>query len=182
MAYKGYCIETQIAAKNIESLNRSAKAASVDFDGGNLVKLSVGTDDCWVATVPATATGLSGLWIAYNPSEYLTVVNGKQYAGLSADPRDYTNIATRPFTVFKPQLGDLVGFTKECFDASLTDQIVAGKFFESKDAQATFAVVNAATADHTAFVITKISTLPFPRAGVIGMERQVVVYGECVQV
>ena len=181
MAFKGYLIETQIAAKNVESYNRSAISATVDFDGGAAVTLSAGSNDCWTAAVPTTGN-LTGCWIAYNPSEWFSVVNGKTFAGLSADPRDYTNLATRPFTVFKPQLGDMIALSKECFDASLTDGIVAGKYFETKIAQSTWAVVNTPTVSHTAFVITKIYTLPFPQAGEVGMARQKMVLGECVAV
>lgn len=181
MAFKGYLIETKIAAKNVESLNRSAKSATVDFDGGNAVALSVGSDDCWTAAVPTTGK-LKGVWIAYNPSEWFTSFNGKLYAGLSADARDYTNLATRPFTVFKPQIGDEISLSEECFDASLDAESVVGEYFETKNAQSTWAVVSSPTTDHTAFVINKIYTLPFPQAGEVGMARQKMVLGECVAV
>lgn len=181
MAFKGYLIETQIAAKNVESLNRSAISATVDFDGGAALTLAASSNDCWTAATPVTGK-LTGCWIAYNPSEWFSELNGKLYAGLSADPRDYTNLATRPFTAFKPQIGDVIALSAECFDASLVAGTVAGEYFETKNAQNTWAVVASPTASHTAFIINKVYTLPFPQAGEVGMARQKMVLGECVAV
>ena len=101
MAY-GVLIESMIQAKNIDALNRSVKA-EIDVDGGNLIALTAPTvkgEDRWTASAPATGA-LGGLWIAYNPSVKYTEVNGKMYAGLSADPRDYTNIKNHTFDAFQ---------------------------------------------------------------------------------
>ena len=59
----------------------------------------------WTAAKPATGS-LGDLWIAYNPEVKYTYVNGKVYAGLSADARDYTNVAGEVFDAFKPKKGD----------------------------------------------------------------------------
>ena len=112
MAKKGYIIEGRIMAKDVESLNRSA-TCSTAVDGGKLVSLGALSNGLFTATITTSGTGL---WMAYNPSEHLFDVNGdgtKLVAGgsISADPRDYTNIANRPFDVFKPQIGDIIKIT-----------------------------------------------------------------------
>jgi hypothetical protein len=79
-------------------------------------------------------------------------------------------------------LNDVIALAAENFDASFDAQTVVGEYFETKNAQSTWAVVAAPTASHTAFVITRIYTLPFPMAGELGMARQKMVLGECVAV
>ena len=101
MAY-GVLIESMIQAKNIDALNRSV-TSEIDVAGGGLIALTAPTtqgDDVWTAAAPA-ADSLGGLWIAYNPEVKYTKVNGKVYAGLSADLRDYTNLAGEVYDAFK---------------------------------------------------------------------------------
>ena len=101
----GFIIESMIQAKNIDALNRSVTSA-INVDGGGLVSLAYPTtkgNDVWTASAPADGA-LGGLWIAYNPEVKYTDVNGKRYAGLSADIRDYTNIAGETFDAFKPKV------------------------------------------------------------------------------
>lgn len=179
----GVIIESRIQATNIDALNRTAQTESTDVAGGGLVALASSEtqgNDVWTATVPSST--LNGLWVAYNPAEHLTKVGDKVFAGLSKDPRDYTNIGGRPFDVFKPQIGDEVVFTEDCVDASVSSA-VKGDFLESKASQTKLARVAAgsgATANHTAFKINWVGTLPMPKAG-IGME-QVKAFGcVCVQ-
>ena len=85
MAY-GVLIESMIQAKNIDALNRSVKA-QIDVAGGGLLALTAPTtqgDDVWTAAAPTTGN-LGNLWIAYNPEVKYISVNGKKFAGLSAD-------------------------------------------------------------------------------------------------
>ena len=182
MAY-GVIVESRIQATNIDAYNRTAKTASTDVAGGGLVALEYsGTqgDEVWTASVPSST--LNGLWIAYNPAEHLTVVNDKMFAGLSKDPRDYTNIGGRPFDVFKPCIGDEIDVTIDCVDASGADA-VQGDILESKASQTLFtriAKATGATANHTAFEIEYVGTAPMPKAG-IGMEQVKVFRCVCVQ-
>ena len=179
----GVIVESRIQATNIDALNRTAKAA-VDVAGGGLVALTAsGTqgNEVWTAAAPASGT-LGGLWIAYNPSEHLTKVGGKFFAGLSEDPRDYVNIAGRPFDCFKPAVGDEIDITIDCVDAS-GSSVVAGDFLESKAGQTTFtraAASSNATAGSTAFKVEYVGTAPFP-AGSIGMEQVKMFRCVCVQ-
>lgn len=179
----GVIVESRIQATNIDALNRTAKAA-VDVAGGGLVALTAsGTqgNEVWTAAAPTTGS-LGGLWIAYNPSEHLTKVGGKFFAGLSEDPRDYANIAGRPFDCFKPVVGDEIDITVDCVDNTASG-VVAGDILESKDGQTTFTRVAAstgATAGSTAFKVEYVGTAPFP-AGSIGMEQVKMFRCVCVQ-
>ena len=179
----GVIVESRIQATNIDALNRTAKAA-VDVAGGGLVALTASGaqgNEVWTAAAPASGS-LGGLWIAYNPSEHLTKVGGKFFAGLSEDPRDYVNIAGRPFDCFKPAVGDEIDITIDCVDAS-GSSVVAGDFLESKAGQTTFTRVAAstgATSGSTAFKVEYVGTAPFP-AGSIGMEQVKMFRCVCVQ-
>lgn len=179
----GVIVESRIQATNIDALNRTAKAA-VDVAGGGLVALTASGaqgNEVWTAAAPATGK-LGDLWIAYNPSEHLTKVGGKFFAGLSADPRDYANIAGRPFDCFKPVVGDEIDITVDCVDNTASD-VVAGDILESKNGQTTFTRVAAstgATSGSTAFKVEYVGTAPFP-AGSIGMEQVKMFRCVCVQ-
>ncbi|MBR0323517.1 MAG: hypothetical protein IIX06_03360, partial [Bacteroidales bacterium] len=159
----GVIVESRIQATNIDALNRTAQA-EVAVAGGGLVALTAsGTqgNEVWTAAAPASGT-LGGLWIAYNPAEHLTVVGDKVFAGLSEDPRDYVNVANRPFDCFKPQVGDEIDITIDCVDASGASA-VAGDILESKAGQTTFqriAASTGATAGSTAFKIEYVGVAP----------------------
>ena len=179
----GVIVESRIQATNIDALNRTAQA-TVNVAGGGLVSLAESEtqgNEVWTATAPTSET-LGGLWIAYNPAEHLTVVGDKVFAGLSKDPRDYTNVANRPFDVFKPQVGDEIDITEDCVDSSVSSA-VKGDILESKAGQTTFqriAKATGATAGSTAFRIEYVGTLPFPQGG-IGMEQVKMFRCVCVQ-
>ena len=182
MAY-GVLIESMIQAKNIDALNRSVVSA-VDVAGGGLLVLTAPTtqgNDVWTATAPASGA-LGGLWIAYNPEVKYTVVNGKKYAGLSADLRDYTNIAGEVFDAFKPKIGDEIVITVDAID-STSASAVAGDILESKAGQTTFTRIAAgtgATAGSTAFKIEWVGFVEFPQAGV-GINRVKAFKAVCIQ-
>ena len=181
MAY-GVLIESMIQAKNIDALNRSVKA-EIDVDGGNLIALTAPTEqgnDVWTASAPATGK-LGNLWIAYNPCVKYTVVNGKKFAGLSADNRDYTNIKGEVFDAFKPVVGDEIIVTIDDVDATGASA-VAGDILESKDGQTKFTRVagGTATSGSTAFQIEWVGTVDFPKAG-IGIDKVKVFKAVCVQ-
>ena len=178
----GVIVESRIQATNIDALNRTAQA-TIDVAGGGIIALAPSGkqgNEVWTATAPNTELG--GLWIAYNPAEHLTKVGDKFFAGLSKDPRDYANIANRPFDCFKPQVGDVIDITIDCVDATGADA-VAGDILESKAGQTTFtrvAAATGATAGSTAFEIEYVGVAPFPMAG-IGMEQVKMFRCRCVQ-
>ena len=181
MAY-GVLIESMIQAKNIDALNRSVKA-EIDVDGGNLIALTAPTEqgnDVWTASAPTTGK-LGNLWIAYNPCVKYTVVNGKKFAGLSADNRDYTNIKGEVFDAFKPVVGDEIIVTIDDVDDTGASA-VAGDILESKNGQTKFTRVagGTATSGSTAFQIEWVGTVDFPKAG-IGIDKVKVFKAVCIQ-
>jgi len=183
MAY-GILIESEIQAKDIDALNKSAISA-IDVAGGGLVVLTAPTtqgEDRWTATAPATGS-LDGLYMAYNPSVKYTKVGDNYFAGLSADPRDYTNLATKSFTVFKPKVGDEIVVTVDTVEAASQAAVVAGDFLESKDGQTTFtriAEASGATAGSTSFQVEWVGSIAFPQGG-IGMSYVKAFKAVCVQ-
>ena len=181
MAY-GVLIESMIQAKNIDALNRSVKA-NIDVDGGNLIALTAPTEqgnDVWTASAPITGK-LGNLWIAYNPCVKYTVVNGKKFAGLSADNRDYTNIKGEVFDAFKPVVGDEIIVTIDDVDDTGASA-VAGDILESKNGQTKFTRVagGTATTGSTAFQIEWVGTVDFPKAN-IGVDKVKAFKAVCVQ-
>lgn len=183
MALHGVMIESEIQATNIDSLNKFM-VSTVDIDGGNIfsaVPSATQGEDRFTATAP-TATTLGGLYMAYNPSEHYTEVNGKFFAGLSEDPRDYTNIKDRTFTGFKIKKGDQVVLTIDDID-STGESAVAGDILESKAGQTKLtriAKATGATTGSTAFTIDYVGTAQYPQAG-IGMNGYKVVKATCIQ-
>lgn len=161
MAKKGFLYEIQISAKDVDALNRFA-VSDTDVDGGALVTLGGLEDgDVFEATKASVGTG-GGLYMAYNPSEQLTVVDGKEFAGLSADPRDYTNIAGRTYDVFMPKVGDIVGLTAGNIKTGET--VAVDKYLEiGADG---YEVKASATANTTSFKVIAIEKVPFPQAGI----------------
>ena len=104
------------------------------------------------------------------------------YAGLSADPRDYTNIKNHTFDAFKPKIDDEIIVTIDDVDDTGTN-VVAGDILESKDGQAKFTRVaggTGATSGHTAFKVEWVDTVDFPQAG-IGVEKVKAIKAVCVQ-
>ena len=116
-----------------------------------------------------------GVYIAYNPSEHLTEVNGKVFAGLSADPRDYVNLKGRTFTAFKPCVGDEIVVTADAITGSPT----VGEFVEAgTDGKGVPSAT--ASAGKTSFKVTYKKNIPFP-AGGIGNEQVTAYALVCVQ-
>lgn len=180
---KGFMIESEIAATNVGSYNKHA-LAQIDVDGGGLIALTPPDkqgSDVWTAAAPDANT-LGSLWVAYNPSPKYAHWADKDFAGLSADIRDYTNLAGIPFTVFKPKLGDEIIVSIDNVDASGA-AAVDGDILESKAGQTTYQRIpkaTGATAGSTAFQIEWVGTQPFPRAK-IGMDMVKVFRLVCIQ-
>ena len=109
---KSILIPSLIAAKNIDTLNRSF-VSKTDLDNGNVFgkgELSTNAGESQVyQTVTPTTGSLTGLWMAYSPEDVvLTDGLGNQFKVGTLDPRAFTNIAGTVFSGFKPQVGDLV--------------------------------------------------------------------------
>ena len=100
-------ISTKMAAKNVDSYNRSAISAS-DVDNGGLVYLdgiytqADGYDEVFFAKQPTTGS-LTNLWMAISPEAVLT--DGK-YKNIDPDVRNFTNSASQVFDVKYLRPGD----------------------------------------------------------------------------
>lgn len=171
MANHGLIIESKIAAKDIDALNRSVVCASADVDGGSLLALtapSVKGEDRWTVAQPS-ANALTGLWVAYNPTNRLIEVEGREFAGLSVDDRLYTNLKGKTFDAFKPKVGDEIEFSEDCIDPEALEDLESGDFLESvagsfKLARQTAA--QGATAGHTAFLVEFATEHPLGAKGI----------------
>jgi len=107
------------ASMNVDSYNRSA-VASVAVDSGNIVILTglsttAGEGEVWTAVTPSTSDGLTGVWMAGENEVNLT---DSKYKGLDPDPRNFVFPANKVFSVFKPQLGDIVTMTADGFSGA----------------------------------------------------------------
>lgn len=108
-------VQNAVAALNVDAWVRSAVHASSAVDNGNIVILSAlsttaGESEVWTALTPSTANGLTGVWMVAEPEVVTT--DGK-YKGLNPDPRDFSVAATKVFSCFKPQLGDIITMTAD---------------------------------------------------------------------
>lgn len=118
-------VQSKVVAQNIDSLNRTAVAAA-DLENGNLVILATrntsatrGQEEVWDATCPATAT-LAKCWMVYEP-EVVTLISGtKSFKGIDSDPQDFYLPTGEFFSVFKPQVGDILLLTADAFSNSRT--------------------------------------------------------------
>jgi len=115
MSY-GVLIPNRVASMNVDSYNRSAVSAS-DLENGMVVALTsgksatAGETELWTAVQPATANLASGLWMIYSPELVLTISGSAQFSGIDPNPQNFINKATRPFDIFKLQVGDIFTIT-----------------------------------------------------------------------
>ena len=108
-------IAGEIAAKNIDSLNKFGKANFV-VENGHVVALDdrsdvKGENDVYNVKAPASANLASDIFYMVNEPVNV-LVNGK-YSGLTDDPREFNIPAGKKFTMYKPMIGDEVVITKD---------------------------------------------------------------------
>ena len=113
MAYS-VLIAGEIAAKNIDSLNKFGKATNFDVGNGHVVALGykfnvTGENDVYNVNKP-TALATDIFYMVNEPVNVL--VNGK-YSGLTDDPREFNIPAGKVFTMYKPMVGDEIVITKD---------------------------------------------------------------------
>lgn len=144
---------------------KSAKSATVDFDGGNILQLTRGTDDVYVGAVP---TAVTGLFMAYNPSVRYIKIGNKIIAGqsITEDPRDYTNLATIPFDVFKPEIEDEIGLLQASIEGVTAPTV--GEFLIAVTGKKNLTISATAPASTLAWEVVAIGVQPYPNAVVIG--------------
>lgn len=167
MANKGFMIERRISAKDVEALNLTA-IGTVDIDGGALVTITEANDNDTFKVALAEAGVEGTAYMAYNPSEHFTEIDGEVFAGLSKDPRKYTNLKGRSLDIFKlvPDV-DRVTLTEGNILAGDLASVVKGD--ELIPTTGGVYTRTGATAGQVVLKVEKVKTLPFPQAK-IGME------------
>lgn len=128
MAYHGVLIPEAIAALNIDSLNRSVvDTAGSAIDNGWIFTLgakstTAGESEVFELVMNASASPLN-MWMAYSGDEI--VLTDARYKGLDPDPRNFFNAAGKVFSAYKPQVGDIILATAECFSNSFSSHTYA---------------------------------------------------------
>jgi hypothetical protein len=129
-------IPAQIAAMNIDSLNRSVIDAGVSasaIDNGWVLQMGAQyTTGSWIevfeVSQPSSASP-AGLWMAYSGDEI--VVTDAKYKGLDPDPRNFSNAANKVFSAYKPQVGDIIVMTADGFSNSFSSHAYAASQLDS---------------------------------------------------
>jgi len=116
MAYS-VLIPKRIMASNVDSLVRDGVHATQRLENGFIVQLdtksaTAGEKEVWTATAPAT-NHLNDLHMVNEPVVVTVEANGVEYKGINPDPRNFSIPATRVFSTFKPQQGDLIELTAD---------------------------------------------------------------------
>ena len=174
---KSILIPTLVAAKNIDSLNRSF-VSTADLDNGNVfgkgeLSTNAGESQVYKTVTPATGS-LTGLWMAYSPEDVvLTDGLGNQFKVGSLDPRAFTNIAGNVFSGFKPQVGDLVLVSADGITGEANSYAVAANG-TSKLAFAAGAISG------LSFKVVETTYISLASANNIGSQRVVAYLLECV--
>ena len=106
-------IAGEIAAKNIDSLNKFGKA-KFDVENGHVVALggkSTEKNEAFVYTVNKPANVATDIFYMVNEPVNV-LVNGK-YSGLTDDPREFYIPDGKVFTMYKPMVGDEIVITED---------------------------------------------------------------------
>jgi hypothetical protein len=115
MAYS-ILVPGSIAAKNIDSLNKSAVFTLAALENGNIVKLGAlsstsGEKEVYVAATPLTASlSTDTFWMVNEP---VVVLTASKYKGLSDDPTEFNIAASTVFDVYRPQVGDEITISED---------------------------------------------------------------------
>ena len=127
MAYS-VLIAGEIAAKNIDSLNKFGKA-TFEVGNGHVVALGdksnvKGENDVYNVNKPANAA----TDIFYMVNEPVNVlVNGK-YSGLTDDPREFNIPDGKVFTMYKPMVGDEIVITEDGLEGKKNNEGVTNTY------------------------------------------------------
>jgi len=128
MSY-GICIPSAVQATNNDALIRNARCASA-IENGSVVELltassTVGEGEVFVATVSAGT--ITNMWMVGEPPMTITTNpdGTKEYLGINPDVRDFRNAIGKVFSVFKPQVGDIITLSTDAIGGSLNTYAVA---------------------------------------------------------
>ena len=155
MAYN-FIIEGKMMAQDVDAM-KVAGVASADIAGGTIVELGAYSNGLYTITA---STDSKDAYIALNPEDHFTQVGNMLVPGLSADPRNYTNLATRAVDVRRLAVGD----TFAIVPATTIANIAVGDLLEC--ANGVWAEVSSATTGATTVEVIAVGTQAFPQAGI----------------
>lgn len=178
---KSILIPTLVAAKNIDSLNRSF-VSTADLDNGNVfgkgeLSTNAGESQVYKTVTPATGS-LSGLYMAFSAEDVvLTDDLGNQFKVGTLDPRAFTNKAGTVFSGFKPQVGDLVLISADGISGDAAAYAVAYAVAANGASQLAFAEAAGAG---LSFKVVETTYISLASANNIGSQRVPAYLLECV--
>lgn len=166
-------VPTHITAMDVDAYNRVGIAETDIPNGTPLVcgVCSTDADKKHVFKVTAASGAVKGVWLAYSPEVVQNDIDGQAIKGVLVDPRNFTNVAKRPFDMFKPVAGvDLIQVTKEFFDEGKDPKTVAGATYVEIQADGKFDAVADATAQfaNTQFRIVQTEPIIIGNGGIGG--------------
>lgn len=157
---------TRCSKENIDALNRKA-IAETDIQNGTFVNLKWAEDiGDEVFVVDTENDGTEDLWMACSP-EVNKLMVGTVYGGL--DPRNFVNVAGRPFDVVKLLKGDIIQATKDFFKTGFSPiEVTSGTVVEIVDGEPK--VLASATSAYKGlrFKIGRLEPMVFATAGIGG--------------
>ena len=122
-------VQTHVMAMDVDALKRVGVAES-NVENGTALVCGVQSSNAGqkhVFSVTPASGVAKDLWMAYSPEVVSTVDGSLVFRGLDADPRHFTNIANKPFDMFKPVAGvDLIQVTKDFFATGYDPDTVSG--------------------------------------------------------
>jgi hypothetical protein len=179
MANQTVLVVLESAAYDVRT-NIANFISSADVENGQLFSrgaLSTDADksEVYAIGVPATAT-LSGLFMAFAPEDLIvTLADGTQYKLDNLNPQNFTNIAGKVFSGFRPTLGDKILITAEGFTGAKGGSDVYGV---ATDGQSKM-VWGTSVGNGVTFVLEKTSYISIAK-GAIGSQRVVAYQMRCV--
>ena len=161
-------ITTSVMAENVDSLNRTAKCSEPLQNGAPVtLKLEEKAGSNVFTATKATKEG--GIWLAYSP-EVNKVVVGDVYGG--EDPRNFVNVANKPFDVIRLMPGDIIQVTKEFFQNSQDPKTVSGATVVEIDGSGFKSLVSETSPGKPVFNIMREEPMIIGSAGIGGEQVQ----------
>lgn len=172
-------VPTKITAMDVDAYNRVGVNTTVAIPNGTPLTCGVTVPpatnaqqgEVFQVTVPNSI--VKNVWMAYSPEVVITQSGTLQFMGIDVDPRDFTNVVSRPFDMFRPNPGvDMIQVTKEFFNTGADPDSVAGATVVELNAAGGFDAKAAATADYAGIAFRIVKKDPIIIAsGILGGEQ-----------
>lgn len=144
-------VQTHVMAMDVDALNRVGVYDSANIDNGTALVCGVQSTNAGqkhVFSVTPASSVAKDLWMAYSPEVATTVDGALYFRGLDVDPRNFTNIAGKPFDMFKPVPGvDLIQVTADFFKEGYDPGTVTGATYVEIQADGSFKAVVSPTSE-----------------------------------